>query len=202
MDTGDDILSVVFLALVCIVIAGIMSKITPAGMVMPTYALIALCLWIAYDYMLLTRYKAKAACLNRKRENEEAERSLEELADELEEKDVPAEKDIQEKNKPAEKEEPLPVERKPEQQHVNEFDIGIFNTTAGGIQTLHSKMGCGADTQIANRMKYMGLQAKLSQDIRARHNKHNLVPYFDEELKANESRDWWDAEQDHLDQFM
>lgn len=194
MDTGDDILSVVFLALVCIVIAGILNKITPAGMVLPTYALIALCLWIAYDYMLLTRYKAKAACLNKQRENEEVERSLEELAEDLD-------KDSEEPEEPEESKGPK-KEAKPEQQHDNEFDIGMFNANAGGIQTLHSKMGCGADTQIANRMKYMGLQAKLSQEIRARHNKYNLLPYFDEELKANENRDWWDAEQDHLDQFM
>lgn len=195
MDSGDDILSVVFLALICIVIAGIVSKITPSGMVLPTYALIALCLWIAYDYMLLTRYKAKAACLNRQRENDNAEKSLAELADKLEE--APAD-DSEE----PEESKPNGVEAKPAQQHANEFDIGMFNANAGGIQTLHGQMGCGADTQIANRMKYMGLQAKLSQEIRARHNKYNLLPYFDEELKANESRDWWDAEQDHLDQFL
>lgn len=194
MDSGDDILSVVFLALVCIVIAGILSKITPTGLVLPTYALVALCLWIAYDYMLLTRYKAKAACLNKQHEQEDAEKALAEVAADLNTDDG---NDDSNDSKPEVK-----PEATPEQQHANEFDISMFNASAGGIQTLHSKMGCGADTQISNRMKYMGLQAKLSQEIRARHNKYNLLPYFDEELKDNENRDWWDAEQDYLDQFM
>ena len=195
MGSGDDILSVIFLALICIVIAGIVSKITPTGMILPTYALIALCLWIAYDYMLLTRYKAKAACLKRAKENE-IDRSLEDLADELNAE--PVNKDTSSDAS----EEGDEQEKKPEQQHTNEFDIGMFNANASGIQELHSYMGSGADTQIANRMKYMGLQAKLSQEIRARHNKYKLLPYFDEELKANENRDWWDAEQDYLDMFM
>lgn len=195
MDSGDDILSVVFLALVCIVIAGIVSKITPAGMILPTYALIALCLWIAYDYMLLTRYKAKAACLKRAKEDE-IDSSLEELALQLD-KEPNEKSDDKDSSKDADDQEKIP-----EQHHKNEFDIGMFNANAGEIQELHSYMGCGADTQIANRMKYMGLQAKLSQDIRARHNKYKLLPYFDEELKANENRDWWDAEQDYLDMFM
>ena len=50
---GEDILSVIFLALICIVIAGIVHRIAPGQMMVPTFALIAVCLWIAYDYMLL-----------------------------------------------------------------------------------------------------------------------------------------------------
>ncbi len=44
---GEDLLSVVFLALVCIVIAGIVHKMVPSGMMVPTFALIAICLWVA-----------------------------------------------------------------------------------------------------------------------------------------------------------
>lgn len=217
MDTGDDILSVIFLALICIVIAGIVTHLTPSGLVLPTYALIAICLWIAYDYMLRARYNAKVACLMRNKDLKQAEDNLEDLAEQLKGEEDDGDKDgggggggnsegegeaanadEEQEGEPGEQS----VENAPTQLHANEFDIGMFNANANAIQNLHSKMGCGADTQIANRMKYMGLQAKLSQDIRARHNKYKLMPYFDEELKANENRDWWDVENDYLDNFM
>jgi hypothetical protein len=51
-------------------------------------------------------------------------------------------------------------------------------------------------------MKYMGLQARMSQDIRARWNAEKFRPYFEEELRDNETRDWWDNEVDYLDNFM
>ena len=189
MDSGDDVLSVIFLALVCIVIAGIVRTVTPSGMMMPTFSLIAICLWIAYDYMLQQRYKAKKACLNKDKEIQEANEQINKIASELN-------NDVEEQEtEPVVKEEAEPV-----QKHQNEFDISMFN--AATIPELHTSMGCSGDTQISNRMKYMGLQAKLSQDIRARHNMKALLPYFDEELKANENRDWWDAEQDHLDAYM
>lgn len=181
----------IFLVLICIVIAGIIKHVTPSGMMVPTFALIAVCLWVAYDYMMLQRYKAKAACLTKDKDIQNANEEIHQLAANIHAADLE-----EEVEKPAE----ASAEDKPEQKHVNEFDIGMFN--AATIPELHTQMGFGADTQIANRMKYMSLQAKLSQEIRARHNKHNLLPYFDEELRANEQRDWWDQEQDYLDAFM
>jgi hypothetical protein len=66
---GEDILSVIFLALICIIIAGIINKLAPSGMMIPTFALVAVCVWIAYDYILLKRYKAKLSCKANKSEN-------------------------------------------------------------------------------------------------------------------------------------
>ena len=80
---GEDILSVIFLALICIVIAGIVHRIAPGQMMVPTFALIAVCLWIAYDYMLMSRYKAKKACLNQQAELEEIDKKIRELDSEL-----------------------------------------------------------------------------------------------------------------------
>jgi hypothetical protein len=48
----------------------------------------------------------------------------------------------------------------------------------------------------------MGLQAKMSQEIRARWNAEKLRPYFEEELDEQENRDWWDTEADYLDVLM
>jgi hypothetical protein len=84
--------------------------------------------------------------------------------------------------------------------HKNEFDIQLFNDP--DITKVYKDMGSSADTQIANRMKYMALQPKMSMDIRSRHNRYSLLPFFDEELKANENRDWWDVESDFLDEYM
>lgn len=207
MDNGDDILSVIFLVLICIVIAGIIHKVTPQGMYVPTFALIAVCLWVAFDYMLMQRYKAKAACLNKDQEIQEANEELNKLAEDLQAKDE--EEQATESGDTDVGEKPVPdgsnKESVPVQQHKNEFDISMFNagmSVDGTIQELHSQMGFGADTQIANRMKYLSLQSKLSKEIRARHNKYNLLPLFDEELRAAESSRWWDQEQDYLDAFM
>lgn len=53
---SDDILSVVFLILICIVIAGLIYRVTPVCLQMPTFALIASCMWIAMDYILTQRH--------------------------------------------------------------------------------------------------------------------------------------------------
>lgn len=85
--------------------------------------------------------------------------------------------------------------------HKGEFDIDLYNNQLS-IQELHKDMGCSGDNKLANRMKYMGLQAKVSQDIRARMNRHSIQQFWEEELRDNENRDWWDAEQDYLDAYM
>jgi hypothetical protein len=188
-EPGEDIISVALLALICIVIAAIIIKISPVELYMPTFAVVAVCLWVAYDYMLLRRYKAKQACLEKDKEIAEANEELMELAKGL--SDTESETDAD--DKPAEP-------AKPEQQHKNEFDIALANDVP--FEELYKYTGCSADTRIANRMKYMGLQPKLAADIRARHNRYTLQPYFDEELRANEARDWWDNENDYLDAFM
>ncbi len=200
---GEDILSVIFLALVCIVIAGIVNKLAPSGMMIPTFALIAVCLWIAYDYILLQRYKAKQSCSLHKKNKEELEkmeeeqegnintgdRDLQDMIDDLENKYS------EEKNKDYED---LNTSKA---KHKGEFDIDLYNKELS-VQELHKDMGCSGDNKLANRMKYMGLQARMSQEIRSRLNRYSLQPYWEEELRANENRDWWDAEQDYLDAYM
>lgn len=186
---GEDILSVIFLALICIVIAGIVHRIVPGQMMVPTFALIAICLWIAYDYMLMSRYKAKEACLEQRKELEGVDKKIKDLADEL---NSSSEDDVQESAE---------LSLKPESKHNNEFDIDMYDRELT-IQELYKDMGCAGDTRMANRMKYMGLQARMSQDIRARWNSEKFRPYFEEELRENETRDWWDNEAEHLDNLM
>ena len=80
------------------------------------------------------------------------------------------------------------------------FDIDLYNGVS--IPQLHRQMGCSADNQIANRMKYMAVQSKASQVARAAYNVNTARPFFEAELRENEARDWWDNENDYLDQYM
>lgn len=192
---GEDILSVIFLALICIVIAGIVHRIAPGQMMVPTFALIAVCLWIAYDYMLMSRYKAKKACLNQPAELEEIDKKIQELANELSSSDEGDTYTDDQEDTNAE------LSLKPEAKHKNEFDIDMYDRELS-IQELYKDTGCSGDTRMANRMKYMGLQARMSQDIRARWNAEKFRPYFEEELRDNETRDWWDNEVEYLDNLM
>lgn len=192
---GEDILSVIFLALICIVIAGIVHRIAPGQMMVPTFALIAVCLWIAYDYMLMSRYKAKKACLNQPAELEEIDKKIQELANELSSSDEGDTYTDDQEDTNAE------LSLKPEAKHKNEFDIDMYDRELS-IQELYKNTGCSGDTRMANRMKYMGLQARMSQDIRARWNAEKFRPYFEEELRDNETRDWWDNEVEYLDNLM
>jgi len=192
---GEDILSVIFLALICIVIAGIVHRIAPGQMMVPTFALIAVCLWIAYDYMLMSRYKAKKACLNQPAELEEIDKKIQELANELSSSNKGDTYTDDQEDTNAE------LSLKPEAKHKNEFDIDMYDRELS-IQELYKDTGCSGDTRMANRMKYMGLQARMSQDIRARWNAEKFRPYFEEELRDNETRDWWDNEVEYLDNLM
>lgn len=188
----DDILSVIFLALICIVIAGIVTHIAPSGLQMPCIALVAVCLWIAYDYILVKRNKAKAACHVSKEEknvDEDVDEQIASLTKELNSTVDEQPGAVQ------------TVSQKPEQQHKNEFDILMYDPDAS-IKELYTDMGCAGDTRIANRMKYAAMQSKVATDIRTRMNANKLRPYFEEELAEQEKRDWWDEESDYLDEYM
>lgn len=50
------------------------------------------------------------------------------------------------------------------------------------------------DTLLCNRMKYMGSQPQLSQDIRATWNVRKLQPWVEEELREQEDKIWWEAD--------
>ncbi len=199
---GEDILSVIFLALICIVIAGIVHRLVPADMMVPSFALIAVCLWIAYDYILLSRYKAKQACLKQDSDAENIEGKIRQLSEELGENDNDDHSQAEEPGNTSNEQgntDDSPLT--PKAQHKNEFDIDLFDKEMS-IQELYKESGCAGDTRTANRMKYMGLQARMSQDIRARWNTEKFRPYFEEELRDNETRDWWDNEAEHLDELM
>lgn len=188
---GEDILSVIFLALICIVVAGIVRHIAPDTMIMPTYALLAVCLWIAYDYILLKRHKQQHACEKPADINRQTEDRIRQLVDDINSRVPDAQPEPVEQTK----------EDRPAAKHKAEFDIKMYDGQSP-IQEIHSSMGSSGDTQLANRMKYMSLQPRMSQEIRARHNANTLKSYFEEELQEQENRDWWDVEADYLDEFM
>lgn len=81
----------------------------------------------------------------------------------------------------------------------DEFDIDVYNGV-GDIENIYRKMGTIGDNLICNRMKYMGMQPKLSKDIRAAYNKYTMQPMFEEELREQADKIWW--ENDQLDLFM
>jgi hypothetical protein len=191
---GEDILSVIFLVLICIVIAGIAYRASPGQMMVPTFALIAVCLWVSLDFILTKRHKK---CNHEEKhdvEYNDIDDKIQTLSSELnfvDEKDVNLTETVK---KPED-------ELKPEATHKNEFDIDLYDKEYS-IQELHKEMGSSGDTRLANRMKYMGLQERMAKDIRAKWNVEKLRPYFEEELQENEHRDWWDNEVEYLDDLM
>lgn len=188
---GEDILSVVFLAFICIIVAGILNSFMPGELMIPSFVLIAVCLWVAYDYMLLKRYKEKKKCMTKKHaeQTDDLENRIRELTEQLE-------NDEEAREDPPEE----PADLSPVAKHKNEVDIELYQ--GGSIQNLHGKMSCSGDTQLANRMKYMSMQSQMAKDARARWNVEKFRPYFAEELKDNERRDWWDNDADELEMLM
>lgn len=244
----NDILSVIFLALVCIVTSALVSKLAPmySGLIVPSAAFICISLWISYDYILTSRQVLKSRCP--RRSTNEIESIIneintdtangveidtdEEFDDEDEQSsDTPHQFRYNQSSSPYDpandiyadesdlrtgnpngtkgcqsgfygagnriqhpdymKPDPEP---RPTKQAPGEFDIDIFNGH-GDMQKIFKETGTSGDTSICNRMKYMGLQAKLSQDIRAQYNTNSLKPYVEEELREGD-RIWWEAEDD------
>jgi hypothetical protein len=192
---GDDILSVIFLALICIVISGIVMKTAPkhSNLIIPSFAVIAVGLWIAYDYMLRSRLKKVEQQMN----NVNSKQVINDLVDEINARTAlggahePEHNAAPDNGKPKDPDAKEDVDDVPEpvKQGVYEFDIDMYN--GQNIQEVFMHMANSGDTQICNRMKYMGMQSKLSEDIRASFNKHSLEPYFVEELRENEALRWW-----------
>jgi carboxypeptidase C (cathepsin A) len=191
MSNGKDILSVIFLALICIVISGIVSNLVPnhSGLIVPSFVFISICLWIAYDYMMLNRYKAKEQCMNDRFNLYKTQINTDEInTDEINTDEI---------------NDYIPLNADEKKQHIlvkkndkDDFDIDLYNGQHS-IQDMHSNMACSADNQVCNRMKYMGIQPQLSQNIRAAYNKYTLQPFLEEEFKENANREWWNS--DHLE---
>lgn len=201
MSSGNDILSVVFLALICIIIAGLVKGLAPShsGLIVPSFVFICVGLWIAYDYMMVNRYKAKEKCMRAQQEKQDiyqmqarswalANNMAAESADD---RNIP---DIEVPDDP---ERSLSKQKQaPEKTHNNEYDIDMHNQLHS-IKDMHSVMGASGDTMICNRMKYMGVQAQLSKDIRSSWNKYSMQPWIEEELQEHADREWWNS--DHLE---
>lgn len=85
--------------------------------------------------------------------------------------------------------------------HMGEVDIDFY-MEGKPIQDIHQQMGSSGDTRLANRMKYSAIQAKESHDSWARMNSEKMRRIYESELQEQENRDWWDAEQDYLDDYM
>jgi hypothetical protein len=270
---ANDIISIIFLALVCIIISGLVTKISPQILIVPTFALISVCLWIMYDFILLKRYKAKEKCMRKNIEKEISNRinqidldttvdtvdnkvdkvgnKVDKLANDIDENydstnyttqhDINSliektlyEKDLGLNNKSTEDSHTSIIKDLPDligynminnkinepiinnspysyvdvprkkydkeiltKQHVNEFDIDMYGGFTN-FKELHPMMGSNADTRMANRMKYLAMQSKLSSDIRASYHKPQMQVYLEEELRESyEQRHWW--ENDALD---
>lgn len=180
---GDDILSVLFLAFVCLIVSGLVYKLVPQRSILlvPSFILIAIGLWISYDYILLRRYKAKEQC-NKQKNIREIHTLVDEINNDAYEGGDLNSQDLQDNQNPKKA---TPVEKLLE----CDFDIDVHNQV--DIRDMYHHMGSSGDNQIANRMKYLGMQPQLSKNIRAAHNRYTLQPYFEEELRENEEREWW-----------
>jgi hypothetical protein len=200
MSNGNDILSVVFLALICIIITGLVKGLVPShsGLIVPSFIFICVGLWIAYDYMMINRYKEKEKCMTEKHAQtlHEMQAQSQVLINDMSAESVD-DRNIPDIEVPDEPETPLPKrEQKPEKTHDNEYDIDIHNQLHN-IKNMHNVMGSSGDTMICNRMKYMAVQSQLSKDIRSSWNKYSVQPWIEEELREHADREWWNS--DHLD---
>lgn len=184
----EDIISVFFLAIICIVISTIIYRISPVNinLLVPSCAIISVMLWVAYDYMLNAKYANAVRKLNEERE--EYSQTLDEIIHEI--------NNINDYDRPSTDEGFKSAPPVLVKQHPNEYDLEIYSGT-DDIRKLYTHMGSNGDTQICNRMKYMAVQPRLSKDIRASYNKHTIEPFFQEELNEQENKIWW--EMDMLD---
>jgi hypothetical protein len=196
---GDDILSVVFLAFVCIVIAGVMHQLLPHNsmLIVPTVALISVSLWIAYDYMMLKRHSTQCKKhIMQPSINTTSGINVNNNADNADNADNA--KELESASKPN-----VSIEntynklREPQRQSQQDFDIDYYNKNAD-IRDIHGEMGFTGDTRLCNRMKYMGLQPQLSKNIRASWNARILQPWVEEELREHEERNWLAEEEEKL----
>ncbi len=186
MTHSDDILSVIFLALIAVVVAGIVNRMLPEGslLLVPSFMVICVAVWIAYDYMMRQRFQQKEKCLMSVASLiNERKKPVDSKLDEPEDPEEPDEPD-----EPAEPEEPAEPDEQPAQKPPTKRRVELYNP--------EPEDGT-ADTVFSNRMKYTGVQPQMAQIARAMHNKYALQPYFEEELREHAEREWWNS--DHLD---
>ncbi len=71
------------------------------------------------------------------------------------------------------------------------FDKDFWDTNVD-LRSIQANMGGSGDNQIYNRMKYVGMQARIAADARASMNRYTFQPYYDEELRTKENQIWWE----------
>ena len=197
---GEDVLSVCFLAFVCLVFGGLILRLFPddAHFIIPSFVMICIGLWVSYDYMLNKRYNDIDNCRKKQEIKLLKAHNMKYHDDNIEKPDLddnPIRQTNDQKN-----DKPIEQDKKPDK-YNNKKEIDIAYVDNGdSIQKVHSYMGTLGDTKLFNRMKYSGLQPQLAKDIRSRYNKYSMVPYFKEELDEQENRVWW--ENDALESEM
>lgn len=226
---GNDILSVIFLAIICVIVASIIVKYTPnqLHLVVPSVALISIILWVCYDYIIQKREKNHVhhekkpniqqlinAINNAEDEDdrEQLERGM--ASPNVKHFDIEDTESIttdstndHEEGQPKDPklgaiQDPWYLKNKNKEAlklvkfAPNEFDIDYYGdpTKEVDIRMFYNEMGGDTDNAICNRAKYQGMQAKLSQDIRTLFNKHSAEPYYQAELKEQEDRYWYEAD--------
>jgi hypothetical protein len=183
---GEDVLSICFLAFVCIIFGSLILKLFPdeTHFIIPSFVMICIGLWISYDYMLMKRYEDIDDC----RKNNQLK-----LIDKI----LDQQSHIQDEPGEVKHEEPQVIQKKgqvienPQDKNKKEIELAFIDN-GDSIQKIHPYMGTMGDTKLFNRMKYSGLQPQLAKDIRAQYNKYSMLPYFKEELDEQENRIWWE----------
>jgi hypothetical protein len=196
MDRGQDILSIFFLLLVVLVVSGLVYRYgyNNPVVIVPMFVLISVCFWIALDHILQTRYRKKEQCLIARYEKKNQIEGLEGEMQEETTEDPSLLLQLEEQIKKA-----LDVE--PKEPPKADFELEFHQKAQEpNIKGMHKEMACSADTALCNRMKYLALQPKMSQDIQAKFNKYTILPYFEEELREQENKIWW--ENDELENDM
>jgi hypothetical protein len=179
---GEDVLSICFLAFVCIIFGSLILKLFPdeKHFIIPSFVMICIGLWISYDYMLMKRYEDIDDC----RKNDQLK-----LLDKLLDQQIhPAYESGEVKQQEIQNEKPIAA---PQYNNKKEIELAYVDN-GDSIKNIHSYMGTTGDTKLFNRMKYSGLQPQLAKDIRAQYNKYSMLPYFKEELDEQENRIWWE----------
>jgi hypothetical protein len=172
--------------------------------------------FIAYDYIKLRLKAQKVNCQLKKLIGKESMTNNEESSNEDETPEKPTlEEDPKHEEKSSSVIPPdgpskfitqgdsaitIPVPYSTKEGKKNVDDIFEMHTQMNREILNHNDMGAYGDNFIFNRMKFMQQQAKMSQDIRATFNVNSLKPYFEDELRECEERDWWDN--DNLGKIM
>ena len=192
MAHSNDILSVIILALVCIVIAAVLHKLAKndSRLIAASLAFVLVATWICYDYILLNRYKAKEACMKKKYASmclADLSRMVKDSGVDADDESPPEEPEEESDNESGDPEDGV------EAMNDTEVDIGLHQGKS--IEEMYRFMASPGDTKIANRMKYMGMQAQLSKDIRAGWNAESMRPWLEAELRDHAAnREWWNSD--------